>query len=332
MSFSVCFIERKAAGSPSIERVFRCVASELEKRGVETTFVQVPFGNGIFDTLRNLVQFRPPEADIYHITGQINYLGLTLPKDRTVLTIHDLTILDLRSGLRRWAIKILYFSWPIIRLKHLTAISEGTVERVRNEIDADTTKFTRIDNPLLVSTSRRTRVFDSERPRILQLGTAPNKNVDRLIEALRGLSCRLHIVGKLSLKQRSRIEANGIHLIHDEILDDEMVEDAYEQADIVSLCSLDEGFGLPIIEGQAKGAIVVTSDRPPMRDISGGGSELVDPAEIESIRGGFDRVIESEDHRKDLSEKARANLTRFDPVKIGEEYFKLYQAMMTKNG
>ena len=116
MTFTVCFIERREGGSPSIERVFQAVAAELREKGIRTQFVKVPFGNGFLSTLLNLLCFRPPKADVFHVTGHVHYIALRLPPSRTVLTVHDLTILGLRSGLRRWLIKKLYFSWPSRRL------------------------------------------------------------------------------------------------------------------------------------------------------------------------------------------------------------------------
>ena len=109
MTFSVCFITRREMVSPSIERVFRSVAENLEAKGVETMFSSVPFGDGIVGTFLNLIFFRPPKADLLHITGHVNYLGLVLPRDRTISTVHDLIILNFRSGLRRWLIEKLLF-------------------------------------------------------------------------------------------------------------------------------------------------------------------------------------------------------------------------------
>jgi glycosyltransferase involved in cell wall biosynthesis len=42
--------------------------------------------------------------------------------------------------------------------------------------------------------------------------------------------------------------------------------------------SLEEGFGWPIVEAQACGCPVVTTDRPPMNQVAGGAAILIDPA------------------------------------------------------
>lgn len=43
--------------------------------------------------------------------------------------------------------------------------------------------------------------------------------------------------------------------------------------------SLQEGFGWPIIEAQSCGALVITSDRDPMREIAGANALLIAPAD-----------------------------------------------------
>ena len=45
------------------------------------------------------------------------------------------------------------------------------------------------------------KAFDAENPVILQVGTGANKNLLRVAESLRGISCRLRIIGKLSDEQ-----------------------------------------------------------------------------------------------------------------------------------
>ena len=204
--FSVCFIERRESESPSIERVFRSVADNLEAEGVKTQFTQVPFGNGLVGTLANLALFRPPKADLLHITGHVNYLGLVLPQDRTIATIHDLAILNFRSGLRRWLIEKLYFVWPTRRLRFLTTISEETKTKLVRSSAIKPEKVRVIENPLLVSRNLQTRKFNESNTRILQIGTASNKNVDRLVEAISGLSCDLHIIGRISDDLRKKLE------------------------------------------------------------------------------------------------------------------------------
>jgi len=59
--------------------------------------------------------------------------------------------------------------------------------------------------------------------------------------------------------------------------------------------SLEEGFGWPILEAQACGCLVITSDRPPMTEIAGAGAILVDPEDAEAAARIIDaRIGEAE--------------------------------------
>ncbi|MDI1241485.1 MAG: glycosyltransferase [bacterium] len=330
MSISVNFIERREGDSPSIERVFRAVATKLEALGIRSTFTKASFGNGIISTVLNLLAFRPEQADVIHITGHINYMGMVLSRDKTVLTIHDVTILDHRKGLRRALIERLYFRWPTRRLRYVTAISQQTKERLLGLPGLSDQNIRVIENPLLVSLSvpPRTKVFDAAKPTILQLGTAPNKNLERLIRAIAGIPCRLRIIGNLSPALIMLLEELNIDYTNAKSLSDADVELAYESADIVTLCSTDEGFGLPIIEAQAKGVVVVTSDRSPMKDVAAGGAYLVDPENVEAIRAGILAVIADSPLREDLVRRGRENVSRFDPARIADQYRSLYEEVV----
>ena len=48
---------------------------------------------------------------------------------------------------------------------------------------------------------------------------------------------------------------------------------------------------MPIIEGQATGRVVVTSNLSPMKDVAGGTAVLVNPNDVESIKNGYREAI-----------------------------------------
>ncbi|MCG2643791.1 MULTISPECIES: glycosyltransferase [Bradyrhizobium] len=57
----------------------------------------------------------------------------------------------------------------------------------------------------------------------------------------------------------------------------ELIEALYMRAEALLYPSLEEGFGWPIIEAQACGCPVITTDREPMRSIAGPAAILIDP-------------------------------------------------------
>ena len=107
-------------------------------------------------------------------------------------------------------------------------------------------------------------------------------------------------------------------------ISDEQIVEEYKQADIISFPSTFEGFGMPIIEGQTVGRLVVTSDKEPMRSVAGGGAILVDPEDVLSIRNAIVNSVCDDVHRSIVVKKGIRNARRFHASEIIKEYCKLY--------
>jgi len=67
-----------------LEAVYGTIYKELNKK-INITLYKLNKKN-IF---RDLLALRSFKADLYHVTGDIHYLSLFLPKNKSVLTIHD---------------------------------------------------------------------------------------------------------------------------------------------------------------------------------------------------------------------------------------------------
>jgi glycosyltransferase involved in cell wall biosynthesis len=83
--------------------------------------------------------------------------------------------------------------------------------------------------------------------------------------------------------------------------------------------SLYEGFGLPIVEAQAVGRPVITSNLWSMPEIAGEGACIVDPYDVQSIKSGLMRVINDTEYRENLINKGFENVRRFDEEKIASD-------------
>ena len=318
----------------SIERVHADIRAHIGPE-VSVEVWESPFpSRGILPRLRAILAMRALRADVYHVTGDVHFLTLGLPRARTVLTVHDTEFLDRASGIKRALLWLFWFRLPLPRCHRIIAISEQTARDLRRVLPSVADRIEVIPNP--VSTGfRRAPPVDDTAPgaplRILQIGTKANKNLDRLAVALQGLNVHLTIIGRLSEAQRARFQACGIDHVERQGLTDSELQRAYAETDLVAFCSLSEGFGLPIVEAQATGRPVITSDRAPMSDVAGGAALLVDPEDVDAMRGGFARLISEPDLRADLVTRGYANADRYSATRVAAAYARLYYCTAESN-
>jgi len=331
MKAKIVYIERKFWREGflafSLEKVFEQISRSLPTDRFFTEIVRVPYGNSLLDLIGNLLFFRKPKADIYHITGQIHYLALVFPKRSTVLTIHDAAFLRNTNGsqIKRYFTKKLFLDLPVNKLDYITTVSETT----RNEIIAQTNcppeKIRVIENPVQEHyLNGESKAFNKQHPTILQVGITENKNISNLIKAIKGIPCRLKIVGNLIDELRHDLETGDIDYQNVLGLDDQQMRDAYARADMLAFCSTYEGFGLPIIEAQAMQTPVITSDLSPMKEVSGGAAYLADPYDPASIRQGILKIINDDEFRESITKQGLENVKRFQPDVISKQYQDLY--------
>jgi glycosyltransferase involved in cell wall biosynthesis len=114
-----------------------------------------------------------------------------------------------------------------------------------------------------------------------------------------------------------------------DISDNELVE-MYIHCDMVVFASTYEGFGLPIIEANATGRTVVTSNILSMPEVAGDAACLVDPFEVESIRAGVLKVIQDAAYREQLVQNGFKNVERFKPEAVAIQYMALYRELLNK--
>jgi len=320
-------------GWHSIETVFATIADHLPD-DIDVAVHVVPRRSvGIVGRLVNLLDVarlrRRP--GVFHITGDVHYLALALPRRRTVLTIHDLGTLSGPSRSRRAVIALLWFHWPLRRVAKVTAISAATMDGLLALVPSCADRLTLVTNPL--PHDRRPRRSSAPRPVpvVLAIGATPNKNLERLAAAVAPLDVRLVVVGAPSDAVRALLpvaDADGGRGLETclDIPRDELLA-RYADADVVALVSTSEGFGLPVIEAQAAGVPVVASRIAPLLEVAADAARFVDPTDVVDIRRGITEVLEDPALRGRLIAEGRANVERFDPTRIALGYAALYREL-----
>jgi glycosyltransferase involved in cell wall biosynthesis len=149
-----------------------------------------------------------------------------------------------------------------------------------------------------------------DRPYILWTGTMePRKNLPRLLHAFGKLAPEMDLVlvgpkgwkeniERLLAGQRPDIKVLGF-------LPARELRALYAGADLFCFPSLEEGFGLPVLEAMAQGTPVVTSSGTSTEELGRDAAGLVDPKKADSIMEGMRVVLEDRALSERLSEAGR---------------------------
>lgn len=324
------FMRRPRPNVFSIERLFEDVRGAMPDDCRLTVWTCREFSTGLWPRLKDIWAARRGQGDVNHVTGDVHYLTFLLDRNRTVLTVHDLVSLERLKGVRRWLLWLLWYWLPIHRSRVIVTISETTRNALLACVRCDPVKVRVIHNNVSDEFQPAPRRFNDDVPCILQIGTKSNKNLERIAAALEGIRCRLSVVGPLAETQVALLRRYGIDYENHVGLSREALVQRYVQADMLVFASTYEGFGLPILEAQAVGRPVVTSNHSSMPEVAGGSACLVDPFDIASIRAGVLSVIEDADYRTKLVEAGASNVARFRAATVAEKYAALYREVASK--
>jgi glycosyltransferase involved in cell wall biosynthesis len=321
---------KRSAAFFSIERLFDAILSHLRKTGVDLQRLELPYiSTGILSVLRNacFVALRR-KGEILHITGDVHYAALFCPLSKTIITVHDCVVLQRGTGVKRFILWALWFGLPMRFASAIVVISAQTKLELLKTVAVPEGKVTVIPNFVDPAFIFSERSFMGERPRILHVGTTANKNLARVVGALRDVACVLVIVGQIPRPTLEDLQQSGICYENHVGLDDESMARLYCDCDIISFPSTYEGFGMPILEGQAVGRPVLTSDLEPMRSVAGeGGALLVDPLSVDAIREGFLALVSDGLLRDRLIAAGKANSRKFTLEGVAASYAALYRKL-----
>ncbi len=258
------------------------------------------------------------------------------------VTVHDLGyeyFPHAHPRRQRW-----YLQWStrhnVRRAQHIFVDSRATAEDLQRWYGASPDRIS-VVYPGLPSTVAFTSTTEQilqvrhryglTRPYLLFVGTLhPRKNLLRLLNAF----ARVHHVPVITeapqpLPPPLLVLAGKPGWLSDPILQRAREDDLRERvrllgyvpdADLPPLLqgalalvypSLHEGFGFPVVEAQALGVPVLTSNRSSLPEVAGDGALLVDPTDEESLARALERLITDPALRRRLVQQGYQNVQRF---------------------
>ncbi len=309
----------------SVEEIFAWLSPEL-KKSHQIERIELPCaGNSLKAALKNIqyIRKRKLKNQINHITGHENYLVPFCGKN-CILTIHDIGFAKSGNWFKKFTHKLFWFWIPAYFAKKITVISEFTATEVRQLIPFARKKIKVIRNPFNPLLRYTPKEFNLETPTILLVGTKENKNLERAVQAVHKIPCKLLIIGKLQEHQVELLEQFNMSYTNEFNVTYRQVMECYVKSDLVLFPSLYEGFGLPILEAQTIGRPIVTSRVASLPEVAGKGACFTNPHSVKSIENGVLKVLKDNLFREDIIRKGLKNINHFHVRVISAQYNELY--------
>lgn len=264
--------------------------------GVEHTIVDAPK----YSVRELFTVGRGAKIDLFHAPHYVvPFVGVPF-----VVTIHDLIHLHHRNPLAR-----AYARSMIGRAVRRSSAVITVSDAVRNDIAAT---FGHRDK-ITVTPNGVDPVFNPNGPKaggryFLFVGNEkPHKNVARLIAAAKSIDVPLVRAGS------SRFVSN------------EELAALYRGAIALVIPSIEEGFGLPALEGMACGTAVITSNAPALVELTRDAAIHVDANSVEAISDAMTRVMRDENARAAMIERGLARSREFSWRRCAEITREIYR-------
>jgi len=281
---------------------------------------------------RLLWESRVPPCDLFHGLNQ------RLPRarlPRAVATFHDLFVItgeyatpEFRARFRQQAVE------AAERADRIIAVSRFTAEQVESLLGVERARLRVVHHGVRMPPATPA---DSERENIvLHVGALQaRKNLVRLVKAFECMPAgwRLVLIGGQGygaaeiLKaieqspRRGAIETPGY-------LPAAERDRWYARARIFAFPSLDEGFGLPVLEAMAWGLPVVTSRISALREISADAALQVDPLDVGELAEALRSLAGDEGLRSQYAERGRRHAASFRWEDAVAKTWAVYQELL----
>ncbi len=235
---------------------------------------------------------------------------------RTVSTFHDLFVLTGEYSTPEFRARFARQARDAARRSDMiVAVSRFTAGQVRDLLGVEESRIRVVPHGVRLPD----RAPGPRRPIVLHVGAIQaRKNLVRLVRAFRALppEWRLVLAGGrgygagevfeaiAASPARERIETPGY-------VNRAELERLYATAGLLAFPSLDEGFGIPVLEAMAWGLPVLASNRAALPEVGGDAAVYVDPLEEEQLAEELKRLASDVELRQRLARRGRERAARF---------------------
>ncbi len=261
-----------------------------------------------------------------------------------VLTLHDLIYYRNRTpprdlpALIRLLWRLYHLAWWPQRLLLNRADEVATVSETSKTL-IERHRLTR--RPITVvrnaadpapDTLRSAPSGDAVRELVYMGSFMPYKNVETLARALHELpDHRLHLMSRIGDADRARLTElapEGALVFHDGASDEEY-QAVLSRATALLSTSLDEGFGIPLVEAMSLGTPVVVSDIPIFREIGGEAARFVPPKDASAVAAAVRELADADTWAR-ASSASRAQAANFDWDRSAAELLELVERVVSR--
>ena len=239
-------------------------------------------------------------ADVIHATG----MAVPPPTAALVVTVHDLAFMRDPSHFSARGVRFFHRAIELARRDATLVMcpSEATIaECIDAGFDSDRLRLVPWSvepmavDPTQISAVRRSLRIDG--PMVLWAGTIePRKNLPVLLDAFRQLedqTATLVLAGPQGWNEdiSAKLHSLGERVRVVGFLPADELRVLQTAADIFCFPSLQEGFGLPVLEAMAQGTAVVTSAGTATAEVGGDAAVLIDPLDSAALAVALDALL-----------------------------------------
>ncbi|MBI4723072.1 MAG: glycosyltransferase family 4 protein [Candidatus Stahlbacteria bacterium] len=280
--------------------------------------------------------------DIYHAT--VERLPLLKLKTKYIVTIHDLSSMKFSqlAGSRQY---IMYTKAQICsavgKADKIIAPSQATKKDIMEKLNIPPGKIEvilqGIDKEMFKVLEQRKCAnflkdkYGIDRNYILAIGAfIPRKNFQRLFEACQKLISKdidelLIIIGFQSWKDKEILKYAGKNILFVQNVPDSELPFFYNCADLFVYPSLNEGFGLALLEAMACGTPVAASNTSSIPEVVGDAALLFDPLNVEEMADTMKKILTDSELKQKLRKKGLERVKLFSWEKMAKETLALYK-------